>query len=62
MFDFFERLKYSNYPLWYDLTLGLWYDSKLYFHLYYKHTKKHKAELKAIHDNIMEVRKKAIGR
>lgn len=38
-----------------------YYNSWLYFHLWYKHTKKHKEELEKITKEVLKVRKKAIG-
>lgn len=60
--NFYYRLKYSDYPLWYNLTIGLVVDSKLYWHLYYKHSKKHKADLKAVHDGVLKHRMEIIGK
>ena len=59
---YFKRIKYSDYPLWYNLTLGMWYDSPIYFHVWYKHTKKHKDELQKVTDEVMAIRKRIIGR
>lgn len=38
-----------------------YYNSWWYFHLYYKHTKKHQEEMKKITEHVLKVRKKAIG-
>ena len=38
------------------------YNSKIWYHTYYKHTKRHKAELKAVHDGVLKRRKEIIGR
>lgn len=34
----------------------------LYYHLYYKHTKRHKKELKAVYDRVMARRMEIIGK
>jgi hypothetical protein len=60
--NFYNRLRYGNDPLWYNLTMGIIVDSKLYWNLYYKHSKKHKAELKAVRDSVLKRRKEIIGK
>jgi len=37
-------------------------NSKLWFHLYYKHTKKHKKEIKDIRDGALKFRKEMLGK
>jgi hypothetical protein len=46
----------------YDKLLIKVVNSALYYHLYYKHTRKHKRELKAVYDGVMKRRKEIIGR
>ena len=37
-------------------------DSHLWYHLYYKHTAKHKKECKDTKDRVLEIRMKTIGK
>lgn len=37
------------------------YNGSFYYHIYYKHTKKHKADLEAIRQRVLAVRKREIG-
>lgn len=57
------KLKFNNnYPLWYNLFWGPIINSKLYWYLYYKHSKKHKNELKKTYDSVRKRRKEIIGK
>ena len=37
-------------------------NSAFYYHIYYKHTKKHKQELKDVYNSVMNERMKIIGK
>jgi len=37
-------------------------NSRLWYHIYYKHTAQHKAELKKVHDEVLRRRKEIIGK
>ena len=37
-------------------------NSWLWYHLYYKHTKRHKLELEEVRNNVLKLRKGIIGR
>jgi hypothetical protein len=60
--QFYYRLKHSGYPLWYNLTVGIIVDSRLYWHLYYKHSKKHKSEMNAVRERVLKHRMKILGK
>ena len=38
------------------------YNSYLWYQIYYKHTKKHKREIKRTYDDVMKRRKELIGK
>lgn len=38
------------------------YNTSWWFHIYYKHTKQHKDDLKRVKESVLAVRKRAIGR
>lgn len=38
------------------------FNSSFWFHVYYKHTKKHKKELSDVTRRVLEIRKRAIGK
>ena len=38
------------------------YNSSFWYHIYYKHTKKHKEELAAVRKGVLDRRKEIIGR
>ena len=38
------------------------YNSRFWYNIYYKHTRKHKAERKAVRDAVLKRRKEIIGR
>lgn len=37
-------------------------DSKIYYHIYYKHTTKHKKDLEDIYNRVMKTRKRILGK
>jgi len=39
----------------------LLFNSKLWYNMYYKHTKKHKLELKTVREDVLKRRKELIG-
>ncbi len=57
-----DRLKYSDSPWYYELTLGWFYNSKLYWHCYYKHSKRHKDELARVKASVIQHRKDVLGK
>ena len=45
------------------MKLPIWIvNSKWWFHLYYKHTKKHKQEMTAIRNRVLKVKKEVLGK
>ena len=37
-------------------------NSKIYYHIYYKHTTKHKKDLEDIYNRVMKTRKRILGK
>jgi len=45
------------------MLLPIWLvNSKVWFHLYYKHTKKHKNEMKAIRKGVLRHKREVLGK
>lgn len=55
-----KKLLKDSYSFFY--FSGSFFNSDFWYHIYYKHTKKHRAELKSIRDRIVEIRFKSIGK
>lgn len=53
-----KRIKDS----FYKLKQKYYYNSWWYFNIYYRHTKKHKEDLRKITEHVLKVRKETIGR
>ena len=60
--EYYNRMKYSRYPWWYNWTIGLVVDSRLYWYIYYKHSKKHKADLEAVREGVLERKREILRR
>lgn len=57
----FKKWFESIMDVYYRLKQKYYFNSWAYFNLYYKHTKKHKEEMRKITEHVLKVRKKAIG-
>jgi len=48
---------------WIKKLLPQWIiDSKIYYHIYYKHTTKHKKDLEDTYNRVMKTRKEILGK
>ena len=47
--------------LWLELVAVKMFNSWLYFHLFYKHTKRHKEEMRAIKARVLKRKKEILG-